>query len=231
MRLPWSTAEATSSVRPICTCTLSMVTVAMSTRMPIASAMPPSDMMLIVLPVTQSPNNDPSRASGMVITTTITLLRSRRNRRIISPVKPAPISTLGGHALHRRHHGRRLVKLEADRDVLGDGVAEQLHRLADVGHDGQRRTCILLDDRQIHRLLAVDKRISVGDIGIILDARHVAEVDVQSDLERDIAKALDVHDRRIVGDHGHRVLDVDVPAGMMVFPFARASMTCCGVRL
>ena len=68
-----------------------MVTVAMSTRMPIASAMPPSDMMLIVLPVTQSPNNDPSRASGMVITTTITLLRSRRNRRIISPVKPAPI--------------------------------------------------------------------------------------------------------------------------------------------
>ena len=60
--------------------------------MPIDSAMPPSDMMLIVLPVSQSPTNDPSRASGMMATTTITLLRSRRNRKIISPVKPAPIS-------------------------------------------------------------------------------------------------------------------------------------------
>ena len=86
--LPRSTAVAIIGVRPICTCMFSMVTVAMSTRMPIASAMPPSDMMLIVLPVTQSPNNDPSSASGMVGTTTITLLKSRRNRRIISPVSP-----------------------------------------------------------------------------------------------------------------------------------------------
>ena len=68
-----------------------MVTVDMSTRMPIASAMPPSDMMLIVLPVSHSPTNDPSRASGMLATTTITLLRSRRNSRIIRPVRPAPI--------------------------------------------------------------------------------------------------------------------------------------------
>ncbi len=59
--------------------------------MPIASAMPPSDMMLIVLPVTHSPNSDPSSASGMLDTTTITLRESRRNRRIIRPVRPAPI--------------------------------------------------------------------------------------------------------------------------------------------
>ena len=69
-----------------------MITVDISTRMPIDSASPPSDMMLIVLPVSQSPTNDPSRASGMLATTTITLLRSRRNRRIIRPVKPAPIA-------------------------------------------------------------------------------------------------------------------------------------------
>ncbi len=91
-RLPRSTAVAIIGVRRICTCMFSMVTVAMSTRMPIASAMPPSDMMLIVLPVTQSPTNDPRRESGMVATTTITLLMSRRNRRIMSPVKPAPIN-------------------------------------------------------------------------------------------------------------------------------------------
>ena len=91
MLLPRSTAVARFGVRPICTCTFSTVTVASSTRMPIASARPPSDMMLIVLPVSQSPNNDPKRASGMLATTTITLLGSRRNRRIISPVKTAPI--------------------------------------------------------------------------------------------------------------------------------------------
>ena len=90
--LACSTAVATLGVCPICTCTFSIVTVASSTRMPIASAMPPSDMMLIVLPVTHSPNNDPSRASGMLDTTTITLRRSRRNSRIIRPVRPAPIS-------------------------------------------------------------------------------------------------------------------------------------------
>ena len=91
IRLPWSTAEAMLSVRCIWTWMHSTVTVDSSTRMPIASAMPPSDMMLIVLPVTQSPNNEPSRASGMFETTTSTLRRSRRNRRIIRPVRPAPI--------------------------------------------------------------------------------------------------------------------------------------------
>ncbi len=69
-----------------------MVTVASSTRMPIANAMPPSDMMLIVLPVTQSPAADPISASGMLATTTSTLRRSWRNRRIISPVRPAPMA-------------------------------------------------------------------------------------------------------------------------------------------
>ena len=43
-----STAEARFSVRSICTWVFSIVTVASSTRMPIASAIPPNDMMLIV---------------------------------------------------------------------------------------------------------------------------------------------------------------------------------------
>ena len=90
--LACKTADASFGVRPICTCTFSIVTVASSTKMPIASAIPPSDMMLIVLPVTQSPNNDPRSASGMLDTTTITLRTSPRNNRIMSPVKPAPIN-------------------------------------------------------------------------------------------------------------------------------------------
>ncbi len=89
--LACSTAVATFCVWPICTWTFSMVTVASSTRMPMASAMPPSDMMLIVLPVIHSPKSEPSRASGMFDTTTITLRMSPRNSRIIRPVRPAPI--------------------------------------------------------------------------------------------------------------------------------------------
>ena len=91
IRLPWSTAEAMFVVRCIWTWIFSTVTVDSSTRMPIASAMPPSDMMLIVLPVIQSPNSEPSRASGMLTTTTITLRMSRRKRRIIRPVRAAPM--------------------------------------------------------------------------------------------------------------------------------------------
>ena len=59
--LACSTAVATFGVCSICTWTFSIVTVASSTRMPIASAMPPSDMMLIVLPVSQSPNSEPEQ--------------------------------------------------------------------------------------------------------------------------------------------------------------------------
>ncbi len=80
------------AVPSICTWVFSIVTVASSTRIPMASAMPPSDMMLIVFPVTHRPNNEPVRASGMLHTTTITLRQSRRNRRIIRPVKHAPIA-------------------------------------------------------------------------------------------------------------------------------------------
>ena len=69
-----------------------MVTVASLTRIPIASAMPPNDMMLIVFPVNHRPSIEPSSAKGMFITTTTTLRKSPRNKRIIKPVRPAPIS-------------------------------------------------------------------------------------------------------------------------------------------
>ena len=87
-----STAVARFDVCPICTWTFSMVTVASSTRIPMANARPPSDMMLMVLPVSHRPNIEPSKASGMFDTTTITLRGSRRNNRIINPVKPAPMA-------------------------------------------------------------------------------------------------------------------------------------------
>ena len=85
------TARATESVWCICTWVFSTVTIAMSTRMPIDSARPPSDMMLIVLPVSHRPTRAAVSASGMPSTTTITVRTSRRKIRIISPVSTAPI--------------------------------------------------------------------------------------------------------------------------------------------
>ena len=175
-------------MRCICTWMFSTVTVDSSTRMPIASAMPPSDMMLIVLPVTQSPNSDPSRASGMLRHDDDHAPQVAEEQEDHQAGQARADQALGGHALDRRHHGGRLVELEVDRDVLGDGVAEHLHRLADVGHDGQRRARVLLDDRQVDRLLAVDQGVSVSDVGVVLDGRHVAEVDVLAQLERDAAQ-------------------------------------------
>ena len=57
-----------------------------------ARARPPSVMMLMVLPVSHSPSSEPSRAMGMLKTTTNTLRQSRKNSRIIRPVSVAPMA-------------------------------------------------------------------------------------------------------------------------------------------
>ena len=85
-------ARAMELVRSIWACVFSIVTVASSTRMPMASANPPSDMMLIVLPVSHRPTSEQVNDKGMLMSTTITLRMSRRNKRIISPVSPAPMT-------------------------------------------------------------------------------------------------------------------------------------------
>src|SRR6185436_9141277 len=58
----------------------SITTVDMSTRMPMASARPPSVMMLTVWPVSHSATTAPINASGMFRTTTNALRQSRQQR-------------------------------------------------------------------------------------------------------------------------------------------------------
>ena len=70
----------------------SKVTVASSTRIPIASANPPSDMILIVFPVSHRPTNAEVNDKGMLMSTTSTVRTSRRKIKIIRPVNMAPIS-------------------------------------------------------------------------------------------------------------------------------------------
>ena len=68
----------------------------LSTRMPIASASPPSVMRLIVCPVSHSPTTAPIIASGMLTTTISALRQSRRNKqhhRCPSGTRRAPLRT------------------------------------------------------------------------------------------------------------------------------------------
>ena len=66
----------------------------------------------------------PEQGQRYVGTTTMTLRGSRRKMRIIKPVRTAPIKPFRGHAFDRRQHRGRLVKFEADIElVLFLGVA------------------------------------------------------------------------------------------------------------
>ena len=73
-----------------CWCIFSIVTVAWSTRMPIASASPLKVMMLIVCPNKLSSSTPINIETGMVITTIKLLRQSRRNSKTIKPVNNAP---------------------------------------------------------------------------------------------------------------------------------------------
>ena len=74
----------------MCVWMFSTSTVDMSTRIPTASARPPSVIKLMVWPLSQSATIAESSAIGIFRTTTSTVRQSRRNRSTIIPVKTAP---------------------------------------------------------------------------------------------------------------------------------------------
>jgi hypothetical protein len=87
--LPSLTAKATLEVCRSCVWMFSTSTVDSSTRMPTASARPPSVIRLMVCPVAHSATSAPSSASGMFSTTTTTERQSRKNNSTMSPTSPA----------------------------------------------------------------------------------------------------------------------------------------------
>ena len=105
----------------------SIATVASSTRMPTASARPPSVMMLIVCPAAHSATTAESSANGIVVTTISALRQSRRNSSTIRPVSSAPSSPSLTSPANGVRHVARLIELEVDLDVLG---RDRVHRAA-----------------------------------------------------------------------------------------------------
>ena len=96
----------------ICTWMFSMITVDMSTRMPIDNASPPSDMMLIVFPVSHRPNSAPSRGQRNVGNDDDHAAQIVKEQQDHQAGQAGADQSFGGHAMNRRQHGGRFVELE-----------------------------------------------------------------------------------------------------------------------
>ena len=88
---PSSTARTSGFFMAMLRCVFSISTVASSTRMPTASAMPPSVITLMVWPVILSTISDTRMESGMEMQTIRVLRQLPRNIRIIRPVRMAAV--------------------------------------------------------------------------------------------------------------------------------------------
>ena len=134
---------------PSCVWMFSISTVASSTRMPTASASPPSVIRLIVCPDTHSATIAARSANGMFSTTTSALRQSRRNSSTISPVSTAPSSPSSVRPADRARDVGRLVELEADLDVRRQHGLELRQVLLDEVDDGERRGVGPLGDQDV----------------------------------------------------------------------------------
>ena len=114
----------------------SIATVASSTRMPTASARPPSVMMLIVSPSALSTMIDVRIDSG-IETAMISVLRQLpRNSRIISAVRQAAISASRTTPSIARAHEQRLIGERLDLELRRQAGRDLRQHLLDA-----RRRC------------------------------------------------------------------------------------------
>jgi hypothetical protein len=84
---PSSTARTSGFFMAMLRCVFSISTVASSTRMPTASAMPPSVITLMVWPIRAEDDQRTRIESGMEMQTMTVLRQLPRNSRIINPVR------------------------------------------------------------------------------------------------------------------------------------------------
>ena len=96
-------ARPTGAPRAMRAWMFSTATVASSTRMPTASAKPPSVIRLTVCPVSHIASDAANNEMGMFTTTMNALRRSRKKRRTIRPVRIAPSPASFTSALMELH--------------------------------------------------------------------------------------------------------------------------------
>jgi hypothetical protein len=194
---------AGSTALPCSRCQLmfSMVTVASSTRMPTASARPPSVIRLSVSPVAASAMIEPRIDSG-IETAMMTVERQLpRNSRIMTLVSAAAIAPSSATPLIA-------ARTNTDWSLIGTTFsasgrpAFSVQLGAHAVDDRQRRGRAVLQHRHQHRAAAVD----VHDIGL----RRIAVVDVGDVAQIDGRAIHDLHRQpRQVLDRGRRVVQLD----------------------
>ncbi len=180
--VPCQTARARLSDLAACVWIFSTATVASSTRIPTASANPPSVIRLSVWPVSHNATKAAKSAKGMFNTTTITLRQSRRNKSTINPVRMAPSAPSLATPFHRPRDVRRLIELETQLDLLGKHGLHLGHGFLHPVHDGQRRRVGPFAHQHVDGPAAVDQREAGGNVGAVLNpagrCHHVADVHV-----------------------------------------------------
>ena len=165
--------------------TFSISTVASSTRMPTARAIPPSVMVLSEWPSAHRTMIDVRIDSGIEVATISVLRHEPRNSRIIRAVSPAAIAPSLSTPVDGRPDEDRLVEqqlhLQFRRQLgldRGQGCAHALDH-------AQGRGPLALEDGHEHRPAAV----AADDVGLHREAvRHVGHV---LDVDRDAVDRLD----------------------------------------
>ena len=114
------------------------------------------------------------------------------------------------HAADGLDHRGRLVELVTDLHPLGQHALERRHGAADVGHDGQGRSGVFLDDGNVNGAMAVHQRVAEVDVGAVCYLGHILNVDVATRLHGNLADLLWVDDHGIGRHDRHLVLDVQV---------------------
>ena len=133
----------------------SMVTVASSTRMPTASASPPSVMMLMVSPSRLRAMTEARIESG-IETAMMTVLRQLpRKSRIISRGEAGGDDRLADHPAHRRPHEDGLVGQRLDLQLRREGRDHAGQEIPDAAHDVEGGRGARLENRDEHAPAAV----------------------------------------------------------------------------
>ncbi len=200
---PSMIAVSTSLPCSRCQLMFSIVTVASSTRMPTASARPPSVMMLSVSPNADRQMIAPSTDSGMDTAITRVERPAAEEQQHHHAGQQRCDDALERDTFDRRAHEQRLVVDRLDRQRLGQGRLDLGELLLDAGDDVECRCRAVLQHRHQHRTCAVDmhdiglRRVAVAHVGDVADV-HGRAID---HLDRHRAEFVDRR-WRIVELHG-----------------------------
>ncbi len=154
----------------------SISTVASSTRMPTASASPPSVMMLSVWPSKLSTTSEVNIERGIETATTRVLRQLPRNIRINAAVNNAAITASRSTPVNRRAHEDRLIPGQRNIHALRQRGGDFGKRVAHFADHVQRRSRPVLQHHLQHAALPVAPRDVDLKAGAVVHVSDVAQI-------------------------------------------------------